>query len=32
MERLGMRQLAQVIRLGVIARLQPPLSAAERKG
>jgi two-component system response regulator FixJ len=32
MERLGMRQLAQVIRLGVIARLQPPLSAAEHKG
>jgi two-component system response regulator FixJ len=31
MERLGMRQLAEVIRLGVIARLQPPLSAAERK-
>src|SRR3981189_299052 len=32
MERLGMRQLADVIRLGVIARLQPPLSAAEHKG
>ena len=31
MERLGKRQLAEVIRLGVIARLQPPLSAAERK-
>ena len=32
MERLGMRQLADVIRLGVIARLRVSLSVIERKG
>jgi two-component system response regulator FixJ len=32
MERLGMRQLADVIRLGVIARLRVSLSDNERKG
>ena len=32
MERLGMRQLAEVIRLGVIARLNAPPPANKRKG
>jgi two-component system response regulator FixJ len=32
MERLGMRQLAEVIRLGVLAKLRVSLSANERKG
>jgi two-component system, LuxR family, response regulator FixJ len=32
MERLGMHQLAEVIRLGVTARLQAPLSANSPKG
>src|SRR4030081_3824492 len=32
MERLGMRPLAGVIRLGVMARVNAPLTAAERKG
>ena len=32
MDRLGLRQLAEVIRLGVMARLSPPLPADRRKG
>jgi two-component system response regulator FixJ len=32
MERLGVRQLAEVIRLGVIARLNASRSADKRKG
>jgi two-component system, LuxR family, response regulator FixJ len=32
MERLGMRQLAEVIRLGVMARLDAPLSSSRQKG
>jgi two-component system response regulator FixJ len=32
MERLGMRQLAEVIRLGVMARLDAPLPSSRRKG
>ena len=32
MERLGMRQLAEVIRLGVMARLNAPLPTDRQKG
>jgi two-component system, LuxR family, response regulator FixJ len=32
MERLGMRQLAEVIRLGVMARLNAPLLTDRQKG
>jgi two-component system response regulator FixJ len=31
MERLGMRQLAEVIRLGVMARLNAPLPPTDKK-